>query len=418
MDELKRDELELPWRFTLCPEEKLMPKFALPQSDKLTDRSTFDFTIAVLEHYFDLSAEGTLCQTSDLWRVLVQAAARRTTIETVCMDLEQVPDSNTVRGYLKDQLTVTAIRGLQRDCNRALASQLPAWLRDTPRDIAIDLHDEPYYGQAAPDDPNCWVCRGEARAGTTRFYRCATAYVMHRDVRFTLAVVFVHPKNDLRWIVQQLCRRVQTMQIPVKGWFLDKGFCSIPLLRWFDTEFQAPALIAAPIRGKTGGLRALCHGRRGYRTTHTLHSADYGELTVPVAVIRTFRRHRDGSRAAEWLVYVLIRLPDLRLRQVRKRYRRRFGIESSYRLLEQVRGRTTVRYPALRFLWMAIALILGNIWIALHWRYLRRRGSGPRRVARWHFTLTQLAQFLRRAIEHIYGAISIIDPPDVKPAVL
>jgi putative transposase len=393
-----------------------MPKFAPPQSGKLTDRSTLDFTIAVLEHYFDLSADGTLCQTSDLWRVLVQAAARRTTIETVCTDLAEAPDSNTVRGYLKDQLRVTSIRGLQRDCNRALASQLPEWLRDAPRDIAIDLHDEPYYGQADPDDPNCWVCRGEARTGTTRFYRCATAYVMHRDVRFTLAVVFVHPDNDLRWIVQHLCRRVKTLQISVKCWFLDKGFCAIPLLRWFDAEFQSPALIAAPIRGKTAGLRALCQGRRSYRTTHTFRSANYGELTVPVAVVRTFRRRRDGRRQAEWLVYVVIRLPHVAVRQIRKRYRRRFGIESSYRLLEQVRGRTTVRYPALRFLWMAVALILGNIWIALHWRYLRRPGSGPRRVARWHFTLAQLAQFLRRAIEQIYGVISVIDPSDVKPA--
>ncbi|HZY42043.1 MAG TPA: hypothetical protein VFF59_08585 [Anaerolineae bacterium] len=48
-----------------------MSRFAPPQSDKLTDRSTLDFTIAVLEHYCDLSTDGTLCQTSDLWRMLV-----------------------------------------------------------------------------------------------------------------------------------------------------------------------------------------------------------------------------------------------------------------------------------------------------------------------------------------------------------
>jgi hypothetical protein len=98
-----------------------MPKFAPPQSEKLTDRGTLDFTIAVLEHYFDLSAEGYLCQTRDLWRVLVTAAARCTYIETVCHDLQEAPDSNTVRGYLKEQLTPERIRALQRDCNRALA---------------------------------------------------------------------------------------------------------------------------------------------------------------------------------------------------------------------------------------------------------------------------------------------------------
>jgi len=61
---------------------------------------------------------------------------------------------------------------------------------------------------------------------------------------------------------------------------------------------------------------------------------------------------------------------------------------------------------------------LGNIWIALDGCYLRRPGRGPRRVARWHFTLSQTTQFLRRAVEAIYGVISTIDPPDVKPAIL
>ena len=84
-----------------------MSKFAPPRSDtpSVTDRGTLDFTIAVLSHYFDLSADGYLCQTPDLWRVLVTVAARRTYIETVCNDLHDAPDSHTVRGYLKAQLT-------------------------------------------------------------------------------------------------------------------------------------------------------------------------------------------------------------------------------------------------------------------------------------------------------------------------
>lgn len=91
MNELRRGEPELPGGFTLCSEEKPMLQFAPSYSDKLADRSTLDFTIVVLEHYCDLSADGTVCQTSDLWRVLVQAAARRTTIEAVYNDLADAP---------------------------------------------------------------------------------------------------------------------------------------------------------------------------------------------------------------------------------------------------------------------------------------------------------------------------------------
>lgn len=396
-----------------------MPKFAPPQSEKLTDRGTLDFTIAVLEHYFDLSAEGYLCQTLDLWRVVVTAAARRTYIETVCNDLQEAPDSNTVRGYLKEQLTPERIRALQRDCNRALASQLPTWLRDHPKHIAIDLHDEPYYGKDDdPQDPTCWVCRGEAREGTTRFYRCATAYVMHRDVRFTLAVEFVHPHDDLVQILHRLIRRVKALKIKVGRYFLDKAFCGIPTMRWLLSHPDVSAIIAVTIRGKTGGTRALCQGRGSYFTDYTFRSAENGELTVPLAVVRTVSQRRDGTHKVAWLIYALLQVPEMPIRRVRPLYRRRFGVESSYRLLEQVRGHTTARNAALRFLWMGLALLIGNIWIALHWKYLRRGGPGPRRVARRHFTLSQLAQFLRRAVEAIYGVISTIDPPNVQPAVL
>lgn len=375
--------------------------------------------IAVLEHYFDLSAEGSVCQTRDLWNVLVEAAARNAYIETVCNDLATAPDSNTVRGYLIEQLTPKIIGDLKRRCNRALASQLPMWLADHPKDVAFDLHDVPYYGKDDdPDDPDCWVCRGEACAGTTRFYRCATAYVMHKDVRFTLAVEFVRPGEDLIKILKRLVRRTKALKIRLKRGYLDKGFCSIPVLRGLLAEPDLAIIMAAPIRGKTGGTRALCQGRRSYRTKHTFRSAEYGELTVPVMVVHTRCKRRDGTDKWVWLVYVLLNVPDLTPCQVRKAYRRRFGIESSYRLLEQVRGKTTARNAALRFLWMGIALLIGNIWIALHWKFLRRRGSGPRRVARQAFILPCMLQFLRRAIEAIYGVISLISPPDVKTASL
>jgi len=394
-----------------------MPSFIPPQTEKLTDRVTLETVTAVLEHYFDLSAEGYVCQTRDLWNLLVEAAARCAYIETVCNDLANAPDSNTVRGYLNEQLTPKIIGDLKRQCNRALASQLPSWLADHPREVAFDLHDAPYYGKDDdPDDPDCWVCRGEARAGTTRFYRCATAYVMHRDVRFTLAVEFVHPGDDLIKILKRLLRRVKALKIRLKRGYLDKGFCSIPVMRGLLAEPDLSLIMAAPIKGKTGGTRALCHGRRSYRTEHTFRSDDYGELTVPVMVVRTRSKRRDGTDKWTWLVYVLIHVPDLTARQVRKAYRRRFGIESSYRLLEQVRGRTTAHNAALRFLWLGIALLIGNIWIALHWTFFRRRGSGPRRVARQAFILPCMLQFLRRVVEAIYGVISIVDPPHVKPA--
>jgi len=59
---------------------------------------------------------------------------------------------------------------------------------------------------------------------------------MHRDVRFTLAVAFVQPDDDLVKIVKQLMRRVNALKIKVKRYFLDKGFCTIPVLRTLQAD--------------------------------------------------------------------------------------------------------------------------------------------------------------------------------------
>jgi IS4 transposase len=112
-----------------------------------------------------------------------------------------------------------------------------------------------------------------------------------------------------------------------------------------------------------------------------LQSAGHGKLSVPVAVVRTYQRRRSGRRQLHWLLYVCLGVGGPLVR-VRRRYRRRFGIERGYRLLEQVRARTTSPNPTLRFLLMGVALLIVNMWIRLHWLFLRLSGRGPRHVDR------------------------------------
>ncbi len=381
------------------------------QAIRLTDQQTLHDTMIVGQQYIPLTANGYRCQTADVWRVLLSAAAHHTTIEATCADLERAPDANTVRGYLTEQLSAAGIPDLEQQWNDLLRTLVPEWLCGRPQEIAVDFHDEPYYGRDDPDNRDNWVCRGEARAGTTRFYRCATAYLMLHDVRLTLAVVFVKPKMDKVAILKRLLNAVQAAQIRIKCLYADKGFCCFPVLRYLSRRHIA-AIVAMPMRGKQAGSRALCRGPKSYWTRYTLQSAEHGKLTVPVAVVRTYQRRRSGRRQVCWLLYVCLGV-DGPLVRVRRRYRRRFGIESGYRLMETVRARTTSPNPALRFLLMGVALLIVNMWIRLHWLYLRLPGRGPRRVARWRFRLDRMRRFLTRAIERFYGVITAVDPAPI-----
>jgi putative transposase len=86
-----------------------------------------------------------------------------------------------------------------------------------------------------------------------------------------------------------------------------------------------------------------------------------------------------------------------------QRYRRRFGIESSYRQLGQVRARTTSSTPALRFLLLGLGFLLLNCWVYLRFATTRVLEPGPARWLVRLFHLPRFIAFLRRAIERTFG---------------
>jgi len=377
--------------------------------DKLTDEYTLDCITEVLMKHVPISADGYCCKTTDVWHTLINAAVHKTTIETVCQNVEKTPSSNTIRGYLQAQLQPEAISELEHQCNLALQAQVPDFVCDKPRELAFDLHDEPYYGRSDPDDPHNWVCRGQARKGTTRFYRCATAYVILRQVRMTLAIVFIRPGMPMEMIVERLIQLVYQTGIGIHRLYLDKGFFSVATIHCLQRH-AIPAILAAPLTTGKRGLRALCKGRGSYRTSHTFRNPTHGAATADVVLAYTYDHVRSKRRQARWCAFVCLNNDD-RPQQIAGFYRRRFGIESSYRLMERVRIRTTSRNPALRFLFMALALVLLNVRIILQWTFLRISGPGPRRVAPQLFRLDRMILFLSHALIRLYGVVTAVEAP-------
>jgi Transposase DDE domain len=231
-------------------------------------------------------------------------------------------------------------------------------------------------------------------------------------MRFTLGVVFVHSQMSLAACVLRLLQQVKAQNIKLGCLFLDRGFASIEVYQCLQRR-RIPALIACPIRGKDKGTKALCQGRQSYTTKHTFQSAAQGNCTVTVAVVRAFthtsQRGQPKQRRARWFLYVLIQL-QLSPHAAHARYRYRFGIEASYRLMRQVRARTNSRNPVLRFLFMALGFILLNLWLVLRFHFCQvpSRGRKGRSLDEARFRLARFASFLVRAIERIYLSVSTI----------
>ena len=130
----------------------------------------------------------------------------------------------------------------------------------------------------------------------------------------------------------------------------------------------------------------------------------------------TLVKGKNGKLRRKWLAFVVILL-NWTPKKVYKRYRRRFGIECSYRMMRQVRVMTTCKNPALRFFLLGFGLFLVNIWVRLRWLFARKVGPGPRRVAPEIFQLKRFVFFLRRHIEQLYGVVIAI-PTRLSPKIV
>jgi len=163
-----------------------------------------------------------------------------------------------------------------------------------------------------------------------------------------------------------------------------------------------------PGRGRSGGVRALLTGpgRTSYRTTYTLNRARGQPYTVQAVVVCRYNKGRYRRRGVARFAYAVAGLPaGLPLRQVFELYRQRFGIETSYRQMHQVRARTASRDPSLRLLLVGLAFLLVNLYVTLRLR--SAAGAGPRRQ-RW-FSLFRLAALLLHAIDTYFA--SLAPPP-------
>jgi type VI protein secretion system component VasA len=140
--------------------------------DRLNAEDVRELTERLLREQLSLQLEGYKVTTSMVLNVLLKAAVEKRSIEAVCADLSNVVDSNTLREAVNRVLTVEDLHQHEAEFNAALAECIPSALPRRGLEMAIDFHDEPFYGKS--EALHAYTCRGEAQDGTTYFWRIAS----------------------------------------------------------------------------------------------------------------------------------------------------------------------------------------------------------------------------------------------------
>ena len=355
----------------------------MPTSPQYTLKShdVYKFTIQTLDA-LPLQMPGVI-QSKDLMRVLVFAAATRTSVHQACEQLERAPSGPTVLGTLANQFR--DLDQLEDEVNDQLARLIPKGLGKRGCRVAIDLTALPYHG-TVDESHQDEVCRSKAKSGTTHFFTYATAYAVMRGHRYTLAICRVRAKQSMDHVVRTLLERLVPLGIQIKLLMLDRGFYSVRVIRALmtaDLPFIMPAVKRgkkATIPGGPTGTYKLAAEKQGRWTSYTLTSAQDGQIEFDLTIVCHNTQGKRGRHQREALLYATWGLRHRPLSWVRATYRGRFGIETSYRQLHQARIRTSSRNPALRLLFVAIALILRNIWVWLHAEVIAQPRRGARQL--------------------------------------
>ena len=376
-----------------------------PKNFTLTAPQVHRCAAVVLQDHLKLGDHGPKCRASLLFTLLLYAAARITSLSDACKTLRDAPSDEAVRLALI--ATLPDFAELQRRLNAALANNLPRTLRRSPQRMAADLVLIPYHGQPQHDPDK--IYRSEAKSGTSHFHAYATLYVIRNGYRFTVALTPVSRGEPLEAVLKRLLHQAAQVGIRCRLLLLDRGFYSVGVIRYLQAAHH-PFLMPVICRGRRlddprgpSGTNVFLTWQSSGFGTYTLHDAQKRPARVAICVKCRYYRGQWHRHGKQHLIYAFWGLQPPSFDWVRETYRQRFSIETTYRQLHQARIRTSTRDPALRLLYVGIALILRNVWVWLHQMVLARPRRGSREIRLDLLRFRRMLLWLTHVVEGTLG---------------
>jgi putative transposase len=330
----------------------------------------------------------------DIYLYLISIAANRQSIHSIQNIVRGKPSETSIRHHIKK----IRLHHLEKTNSLFLLNGIGDILPKGQKCVlAIDYTDDPYYGTITEENKD-FILRGRCKKSTTYFYRYATIYLIGKDRKVTLAALPVRKGASDLFYVSELVRVVKEHDIKIEAILLDRGFYSTPVFQFLQLE-EIPHIV--PVKKQGVELKSKLKSRKSRYISYTM-IGKAGTVDLKIAVDVQYLMGRSNKKGIENLGYVTygVNWPP---RKVCNYYKQRFSVESSYRMRNLVRPRSSTKNPTLRFLMVLISLLLKNIWVCLRWRYFSPRKRGPRRVVRNQFRFDHFRLFIWHAYIDLVG---------------
>jgi len=219
-------------------------------------------------------------------------------------------------------------------------------------EIAIDSTDWLYYGKEVAG-----VVRVQPREGTSRGFKFMTVNIVEPGLRFTVAVKPVFEFSDEVKILEELIRKVKRW-FRIRCMYLDRYFFNVKFiakLQELGLKFIMPAIRNPKVKKLMEKFDAPTIVRYCMESSNDGRKVYFNLFIVEA---------EDGQK-----IVFASNYPYYYESIIAKKYKKRWGIETSYRVKSELRLKTCSRKYVVRFFMFVLSVLLYNAWVLLNLLY-------------------------------------------------
>ncbi|MEN6519340.1 MAG: transposase [Methanospirillum sp.] len=238
--------------------------------------------------------------------------------------LERSPCETSLR-YHPTKLSIDDLEAVNTAIlGHALSSVLTP---GTAYTVAIDFTHDPYYGTVVPDNEG-FIIRSRLEKSTNDFYSYVTVNAITRDRRVTLTVYSVTEGASRVAFIAPCLDAITATGLKIQALCLDREFYTRKVIAFLKTV-QVPFIL--PVRKHSRAMKHLPNVTRARFGEYIMRGKPALHPAIAVTVLYAKgQREKHGVENFGYVVNGVPRSP----RRIHETYRSRFGIESSYRMLE------------------------------------------------------------------------------------
>lgn len=302
----------------------------------------------------------------DTLNVLLRAATSNTnSIESASNDLriktsnKNVPSADSIHGYINSN-SIDYIMSSFRQINNEIIKHTN--LKGTYQDAAIDFHDIPYYG-----DKNTSGIRGiKPKNGTSWGYSFCSLDIIG-DVKLTLDVIDINGlAKNYSILMESMMQRLKAMEINLRTLFMDREFFNNPTISTLH-RLNKYFVIAAKSNKKINAI--LLEHKKKFGETSTFFEYQFekgGPKFIIVAILNpkydpNSKKDKGNNEYHLFATNLPINVASDFIKKIPEEYRKRWNIETGYRVKNAFKIRTCSKSPITRSLFFLIQCLLYNI---------------------------------------------------------